>query len=137
MDDRFQYRLSINQKSEISQNLINILQKDEDVTEQTRSFIGNWILTGPDEKGKAFFDLWGIVLKNYLPTIRPILFRACERIGKKGKISSFTGRLECARRFSEGRGSLIISNTKQALEFEEKFYMPVNINIHFIPLLVF
>jgi len=122
MCDRYQYRLSKGQKSEIAQNLIDILQKDANITKQTRRFIGDWILTGPGEKRKAFFDVWDIVLKNYLPTTRPILFRACERVSKKGKIASFTGRLECARRFSKGSGSLIICDTREELKFEEIFY---------------
>lgn len=63
MNYSFQYRLSENQKREIAQNLIDILQKDAQITDQTRRFIGNWIFTGPDEKRKAFFDVWDIVLK--------------------------------------------------------------------------
>lgn len=129
-----QYRLSKKQKSEIAQNLIDILQKDANITEQTRGFICNWILTGPSEKRKAFFDVWDIVLKNYLPTTRPILFRACKRISKKGKIASFTGRLECARRFSKGRGSLIIIDTKETLIFEEKLYKTGEYKHSFYPL---
>lgn len=122
MNDKFQYRLSDNQKTEIAQNLIDILQKDSKIDEQTTTFIGNWILTDGSEKRKAFFDVWDIVLKNYLPQTRPILFRACDRISKNGKIASFTGRLECARRFSKGRGSLIICDTKEMLQFEEQLY---------------
>ena len=122
MDDRFQYRLSKVQKIEIAQNLIDILQKDAHIIEQTRTFISNWILTGPEEKRKAFFDVWDIVLKNYIPITRPILFRVCERINKIGRIASFTGRLECARRFSKCRGVLIICDTKDTLRFEEQFY---------------
>lgn len=121
MDDRFQYRLSKNQKNEIAQNLIDILLKDANITEQTRRFISNWILTVANEKRKAFFDVWDIVLRSFLPTTRPILFRACDRISKNGKIASFTGRLECAKRFSNGKGSLIICDTKETLAFEESF----------------
>jgi hypothetical protein len=122
MSDKFQYRLSKNQKSKIAQNLIDILQNDANINKETKVFISNWILTGPVEKRKAFFDVWDIVLKNYLPKERPILFRSCEKIGKEGKIVSFTGRLECARRFSNGRGLLIICDTKETLKFEEEFY---------------
>ena len=121
MGDRFQYRLSKDQKSEIAQNLVDILQKDVNITEQTRGFIYNWIRTVANEKRNVFFDVWDIVLKNYLPTTRPILFRSCERISKEGKIASFTGRLECARKFSKGKGFLIICDTKENLEFQEKF----------------
>lgn len=119
MSDKFQYRLSTNQKTGIAQNLIDFLQKDCNLTEQSRIFIGNWILTDAGEKRKAFFDVWEIVLKNYLPTTRPILFRACDRISKNGKIASFTGRLECAKRFSKGKGALIICDTKENLKVDE------------------
>lgn len=134
MDDNFQYRLTRNQKIEIAQNLIDILQKDAMITEQTHEFISNWILTCSDEKRKAFFDVWDIVLKNYLPTTRPILFRACDRISKDYKIASFTGRLECARRFSKGKGSLIICDTKETLLCEEEFYQPGEYEHTFYPL---
>lgn len=122
MNDQYQYRLSQKQKIEIAQNLIDILQKDAKISIQTTRFVGDWILTGSEEKRKAFFDVWDIVLKNYIPTTRPILFRTCHRIGKNGKIASFTGQLECARRISRGKGTMIICDTKEALEFEEKFY---------------
>lgn len=134
MNDKYQYRLTENQKREIAQNLIDILQKDEKITEQTRRFIGDWILTVADEKRKAFFDVWDIVLKNYLPTTRPILFRSCGRIGKYGKIASFTGRLESARRFSNGEGSLIICDTKETLLCEEDIYQPGQYRHTFYPL---
>ena len=133
MDQSFQYRLSKKQKSEIAQNLIDILEKDANITKETKKFIGNWILTTHGEKRKAFFDVWDIVLKNYLPTKRPILFRTCERISKKNRIASFTGRLECVRRFSKGRGSLIVCDTKEILEFEE-LYKPGEYKNTFYPL---
>ena len=133
MDDISQYRLSENHKREIAQNLIDILQKDAKITVQTKVFIYNWILSGPDEKTKAFFDIWDIVLKNYLPTKRPILFRACERVSKNGKIASFTGCIESARRFSMGRGSLIICDTKKYYNLKKNFISPVSMKIHFIP----
>ena len=56
MNDKFQYRLSNEVKKEIAQNLIDILRKDVKISEQTRIFISNWILTGPDEKRKAFYE---------------------------------------------------------------------------------
>ncbi|MDI9882649.1 hypothetical protein [Flectobacillus longus] len=112
MEDKYHYRLTALQKNEIARNLIDILESDVQITEETRKFIGDWILTGPEEKRKVFFDVWDIVLKNYLPKSRPVLFCSCSRISKNGKIASFTGRLECARRFSDGKGSLIICDTK-------------------------
>lgn len=117
----YKYRLTKLQKFEIAQNLINILECGATITVQTRRFIGDWILTGSLEKRKAFYDVWDIVLKNYLPKTRPFLFRACNRISKNGRIASFTGRLECARKFSNGKGSLIICDTKETLTFEETF----------------
>lgn len=134
MDDKFQYRLSEIQKAEIAQNLIDILQKGSEITDQTRRFIINWCRTDASEKRKAFFDVWEIVLKNYLPATRPVLFRACGRIGKNGKIASFTGRLECAWRFSRGKGSLISCDTKEALLLEEQYYQPGQYRHTFYPL---
>ena len=134
MNYRFQYRLSKDKKNEIAQNLIDIVQNNANITEQTRRFISNWIQTPAEEKRKAFYDVWDIVLKNYLPTTRPILFRACNRITKRDKIASFTGRLECARRFSKCRGSLIICDTKEQLEFEERLYKAGEYKNTFYPL---
>lgn len=50
MDEKFQYRLSENQKEEIAQNLIDILQKGSEITNQTRVFIINWCRTDASEK---------------------------------------------------------------------------------------
>lgn len=134
MNNKLQYRLSNELKKEIAQNLIDILCEDVKIKEQTRIFISNWILTGPDEKRKAFYDVWDIVLKNYLPTKRPILFRSCDRISKNSQIKSFTGRIECARRFSKGKGSLLICDTKESLRFEEELYKIGNYKNTFYPL---
>jgi hypothetical protein len=134
MDDRFQYRLTKDEKSEIAQNLIDILQKNIGITDQTRGFICNWILTVAGEKRKAFFDVWDIVLKNYLPTTRPILFRACKRINKNSKIVSFTANLDCAKRFSNCKGLLIICDTNEALQFEDEFYSNGDYRNTFYPL---
>jgi len=121
MDDNLQYRLSKKMKAEIAQNLIDILQNDAEITPQAKSFIYNWIRTDHEGKRKAFFDVWDIVLKKYLPTTRPILFRSCNRISKNGKIASFTGRLECARKISKCQGALIICDTKESLQFDERY----------------
>jgi hypothetical protein len=134
MSDRFQYRLSNDQKSEIAQNLIYIFKKDANITKHASAFIGNWIYTDGSEKRKAFYDVWDIVLENYMPTTRPILFRACGRISNRGRIASFTGRLECGRRISKGNGTLIVCDTKEMLEFEEKFYKPGEYVHTFYPL---
>ena len=55
MNDTFQYRLTKSEKTEIAENLIEILQKDAEIKQQTSTFISNWILTTSDEKRKAFF----------------------------------------------------------------------------------
>ena len=135
MEDKYHYRLSKVQKREIALNLVGILEKDEKITGQTKRFIGDWILTDSKEKRKAFFDVWDIVLKSFLPTTRPILFRACDRISKNGRIASFTGRLKCAKRFSNGKGSLIICDTKETLAFEESFYKAGEYAHTFYPLI--
>lgn len=135
MDDKFRYRLSGNQKIEIAQNLIDIMEKGSGITERTITFIDNWIRTGPAEEGKAFFDVWDIVLRNYLPTTRPVLFRTCAEIGKDGKIASFTARLECARRFAKDNSEfLIICDTKETLMCEEEVYRPGEYEHTFYPL---
>lgn len=134
MTERFQYRLTTAQKNEIAENLVDILQKNKDITDLTRSFIGNWILTVAVEKRKAFFDVWDIVLKNYLPTKRPILFRACKRINKCGKISSFTGNLNSAKRFCDAKGLVLVCDTNETLQFEEEFYKKGDYRHTFYPL---
>ena len=133
MYNNFQYRLSKSQKEEIAQNLMDILQKNANISELTTTFVGNWLLTGPEEKRKAFFDVWDIVLKNYLPVETPILFRACQSISNN-RISSFTGRIECASRFGNGKGYLLICDTKEQFEFEKKYYTQGNYRHTFFPL---
>jgi len=134
MNEKFQYKLTENQKNEIAQNLIDILKIKADITEETISFICKWIRTDAKGKTKAFFDVWDIVLRNYLPTTKPILFRSCRRISKKSKIVCFTGRLECAKKFSKGKGYLIICDTKAQLEFKDNFYRMGEYKNTFYPL---
>lgn len=132
---RSQYRLSNNRKCEIAQNLIDVLQKDTIPSEHTVIFIDNWIrridLNG---ERKVFLDVWDIVLKNYLPTTRPVLFRACGRTSGHGKIASFTGRFESARKFSGGKGSLLICDTKASLIFDQELSKPGQYRHSFYPL---
>lgn len=117
MSSKWQYILSKSQKEKIAQNLIEFLEKDISLIDEARIFVSNWILTTSDEKRKAFFDVWDIVLNNYLPKTRPVLFRSSSRRSKNGKIASFSGRLECVRRFSKGKGVLIICDTKETLAY--------------------
>ena len=48
MTNKCQYLLQKDQKHEIAQNLIDMLQKDATMTKQANIFIWNWILTGPN-----------------------------------------------------------------------------------------
>lgn len=121
MDSNFTYRFSKKQKLEIARNLIEILDKDSAITDLTRTFVGNWILSTAEEKNKSYYDVWEIVLKNYLPKSRPVLYRACKNVSKIEKIVSFTGRLECAKRFCEAKNTLLICDTKETLQFEDIF----------------
>jgi hypothetical protein len=123
---KYQYKLTKTQKSAIAQNLIDILEKDAEITKDTRIFIGDWILTGPDEKRKAFFDVWEIVLNNYTPKSTPILFRSTKRLSKNGKIASFTSHLECASRFNKlTNGYLIICETKALQDIDVISFFPL------------
>jgi|GEM_PF-166251 len=134
MENKFNYRLQQIDKSAIARNLIDILQSDAIIMDKTRSFVINWLRTGPDEKRKAFFDVWDLVLKSYLPSSRPVLFRSCQRKNVNGKIASFTGRLECARRFSGGKGALLICDTNELLEYETRYYKLGSYKHTFYPL---
>lgn len=58
---------SINfKKNEIACDLIDIVEGDLTIKKDTISYIVNWIWTGPREKRNVFYDVWEIVLKNYL-----------------------------------------------------------------------
>lgn len=136
MEEKYQYRLTKNQKKEIAQNLIDITDDISKLSIQTRNFICKWVAeTDPEDRGKTFTDVWEIVLKNYLPKpeSRPILYRSCRR-RTEDKIKSFTGRFECARRMSEGKGLLIICDTSQTLFAEERFYQPGQYRHTYYPL---
>lgn len=118
---KYRYRLTQRQKDSIGSNLIDFMESREALSKESARFIGDWILTGAGEKSKAFYDVWDIVLRSYMPQTRPILFRSCCRF-IKDKIVSFTGRLSSAERFSRGKGLLIICDTSDLLfplEFAE------------------
>ena len=107
-------RLIQRQKESISENLVAFMKSDVILSQIAASFIGDWILTGPEEKTKTYFDVWDIVLRNHMPKTRPILFRSCNRFIDE-KIASFTGRLNCVQRFSKGKGLLLICDTENLL----------------------
>ena len=132
--DELSYRLSEKVKAGIAANLIEILQNGAAITDEAREFIHRWLRTGPHGKRKAFFDVWDLVLKSYLPSSRPVLFRSSQRKSVNGKIASFTGRLECARRISEEKGVLLICDTKELLKYEDRFYKPGSYRHTFYPL---
>ena len=131
---KYQYRLSQIKKQEVAQNLIDIIDMNAEIKKETKRFVCDWILTGPEEKRKVFYDVWDIVLRNYIPQLRPILFRSCIRRGKKESIASFSGRLECARRFSEGKGLLLMCDTKETLKYEQRLYQKGQYKHSFFPL---
>lgn len=110
------YKLKQHTKEIISRNLIAFMESNEELLHDTAIFIGNWILTDSSEKSKSYYDIWDMVLKNYMPATRPVLYRSCKR-RENGKIASFTGRIYCAQKFSEGKGFLLICNTEDALQF--------------------
>jgi hypothetical protein len=134
MTKELSYRLSKERKIAIAQNLIDILEKDVDISEDTVTFIHKWLTTGSDGKRKAFYDIWDMVLKNYLPNTRPILFRACGRISNSDKIASFTVRIQFASRYSRGIGVLVICDTRETLKFKEDFGRPGEYRHSFYPL---
>lgn len=115
MDKRFKYRLSQRQKESVSENLVAFMGSNVALSQAAATFIGNWILSGPEEKTKAYFDVWDIVLRNYMPAPpRPVLFRSCNRIVDE-KITSFTGNFQSFQRFSQEKGLLLICDTKELL----------------------
>lgn len=113
------YYLKKNQQQQVAQNLIDVFEKDIDLIYEASLFIINWVMSGPKEKQKFYYDVWDIVLKNHIPKQRPILFRSTQRKYKKNRISSFTSSLYCAERFSEDKGYLIICDTEESLEHEK------------------
>ncbi|WP_454045023.1 hypothetical protein [Chryseobacterium sp. Marseille-Q8038] len=109
------YRLTASKKEEIAQNLIDIFERDIEPSVDTRRFICNWILTDRSEKFKAYYDVWEIVLKNFIPKTKPILIRSIPRKSKLEYIASFTNTAYSAVRFGEGKGYWIICDTKDCL----------------------
>ncbi len=109
------YRLTNAKKEEIAQNLIDIFDKDIAPSVDTRRFICNWIQTDRNQKFKAYYDVWEIVLKNYIPKTKPILIRSISRKSKLEYIASFTNTVYSAVRFGAGKGYWIICDTKDCL----------------------
>lgn len=107
-------------KENIAKNIIAFMVDDTPLLQESISFICNWVMTDGAEKTKAFYDVWDIILKTYLPKERPVLFRSCKRISKLD-IQSFTGRIYAAEKFSDYHtGHLLICDTKEYLQFEDE-----------------
>ena len=109
------YRLTAIKKEEIAQNLIDIFEKDIIPSADTITFICNWVYTDRSEKFKAYYDVWDIVLRNFIPKTKPILIRSIARKSKSEYIASFTSTAYSAVRFGERKGYWIICDTKDCL----------------------
>lgn len=108
-------------KERIFKNLIAFMVEGTPLTRESRSFIYTWVRQ-PDGNGRSqsFYDVWDLVLQNYLPKERPILFRSCKKLSNR-PIQSFTRRIYTAERFSDGHtGHLLICDTKEYLQFEDE-----------------
>lgn len=83
-------RIGPNAKERIAQNIIAFMVDGVPLTLESKSFIYTWVRQ-PDGNGKSqsFYDVWDLVLQNYLPKERPVLFRACTRLSNR-PIQSFT-----------------------------------------------
>lgn len=108
-------------KERIFKNLIAFMVEGTPLTRESRSFIYTWVRQ-PDGNGRSqsFYDVWDLVLQNYLPKERPILFRSCKKLSNR-PIQSFTRRIYTAERFSDGHtGHLLICDTKEYLQSENE-----------------
>lgn len=85
-------------KRKIAECLIKAIETGVAVDARTHTFVVNWICSGPEEKNQDMQDIWNMVLKNYYPKERPVLFRATDYIND-GKIESYTGRIGVAELF--------------------------------------
>lgn len=114
------YRINQSTREKIAYNIVDFMVNDIPLLQESVSFIYNWVMSDGSEKTKAYYDVWDIVLKTYLPQERPILFRSCQRLSKRD-IQSFTRRIYTAERFSENHtGHLLICDTKEYLQFEDE-----------------
>ena len=114
---RFLFRATEQKKQSIAENITGFMNGTYDLSEEAAGFISNWILTGPDEKTKAYFDIWNKILDSYLPTERPILFRSCLRLSRN-PIQSFSGRISAVERFSNGhKGHVLVCDTNEYMRY--------------------
>lgn len=134
---RFLFRATEREKQSIADSIIGFMNDTCDLSKEAAGFISNWVLTVPDEKTKAYFDIWNKILDCYLPAERPILFRSCPRV-THNPIQSFSGSMLAVERFSEGhKGHILVCDTKEYmkyLNFEKSRYIS-EISFQFILLL--
>ncbi len=116
----FLYKISQGTKEKIANNIVDFMVNDTPLLQESVLFIYNWVKSDGSEKTKAYYDVWDIVLKTYLPYERPILFRSCQRLSKRD-IQSFTGKIFAAARFSDNlSGHLLVCDTEEYLQFEDE-----------------
>lgn len=108
------YQLSHKQINSIYTNTIAFMESKENLSLETAIFIGNWLGSDSSQKGKSYYDVWDLVLKNYMPSTRPVFYRSCNR-RENGRIASFTSSIRCANKFSDGKGFLLICDTNETL----------------------
>lgn len=114
---RFLFRATEREKQSIADNIIGFMNDTCDLSKEAAGFISNWVLTGPDEKTKAYFDIWNKILDSYLPTERPILFRSCLRLSRK-PIQSFSGKISAVEAFSNGhKGHVLVCDTNEYMRY--------------------
>lgn len=114
---RYLFRATEQEKQSIADNIVGFTNGTGNLSKEAYSFVLNWILTGPNEKTKAYFDIWDKVLDAYLPSERPILFRSCPRITQK-PIQSFSGSISAVERFSNGhKGHVLICDTNEHMRY--------------------
>lgn len=100
-------------KINIAECLVEAIETGVAVDARTHTFVVDWICSGPEEKNQDMQDVWDVVLKNYYPKERPVLFRATAYIND-GKIESYTGKFGVAETFLRqcGKdGKLLICDT--------------------------
>lgn len=110
------------EKESIVRNLVEIFEKDSAINDNAKRFIANWILSSGQQKRNVYFDIWEEVLNSYLPKTRPVLFRSTPRVYKNDCISSFTSSLNCADKFTDNKGYLIVCDTEKYLKNQEEIY---------------
>lgn len=100
------------EKEDIAHSLLNGITTKKNISKKAALFITDWIMSGPEEKNKDDYDIWGIILEVYEPIEFPTLYRTTTKFNE-GKIESYTGRLLCANKMKEEEDYLLIVETKK------------------------